>query len=129
VTDETARESAERKRIDWWAAPSLRLHGTLALGLAGCAVASVLEWGRALAGHSIAWVYAFEWPLFAVAGTWVWWRLLHGDEPTARRRRSARRQRAHEAQAPQSADPQLIAWQAYLARLHAADPPGGPPER
>jgi hypothetical protein len=112
------------RRIEWRSAPSLRLHGTLVLGLAGCAVASVIEWGRALSGHPIAWVYAFEWPLFAVAGTWVWWRLLHGDDPAPRRPRPTRK--AAPAPAP---DPQLIAWQAYLERLQAADPPGGPPER
>jgi hypothetical protein len=119
----------ERHGIQWWSAPSLRLHGTLALGLAGCIVASVIEWRRAFAGHSIAWVYAFEWPLFAVAGTWVWWKLLHGEDPAVGRssRRSKRTAVANpEAQPP---DEQLIAWQAYLARLHAADPPGGPPQR
>jgi hypothetical protein len=131
VTEDASRkaENVGHRRIDWWSGPSLRLHGTLALGLAGCAVASVIEWGRALAGHSIAWVYAFEWPLFAVAGTWVWWRLLHGDEPTVRRRRTRRGQRKQDLATAQPADPQLIAWQAYLERLHAADPPGGPPQR
>lgn len=96
----------------------------LALGLAGCAVASVIEWRRALSGHAIAWVYAFEWPLFAAVGTWVWWRLLRGDDPTPRRKKPTRT-----SPAPQEPDPQLVAWQAYLARLHAADPPGGPPQR
>lgn len=131
MTEDAPRdsESDRRPRIAWWSAPSLRLHGTLVLGLAGCAVASVIEWGRALAGHSIAWVYAFEWPLFAVAGTWVWWRLLHGDEPGRRHEKNRRPPRQHDAAVSQPADPQLIAWQAYLARLHAADPPGGPPER
>jgi hypothetical protein len=131
VTADASRdvESGRNRRIDWWSAPSLRLHATLALGLAGCTVASVIEWGRALAGHSIAWVYAFEWPLFAVAGTWVWWRLLRGEEPGMRRRGTRRRQRKEDAVTAHPADPQLIAWQAYLARLHAADPPGGPPER
>ncbi|MBU6148302.1 MAG: hypothetical protein KGP10_09060 [Actinomycetales bacterium] len=30
---------------------------------------------------------------------------------------------------PLPADPQERAWREYLARLHAADPPGGPPPR
>jgi hypothetical protein len=123
VSGDTSRRS-ETRRIEWWSASSLRLHATLALGLAGCAVASVIEWRRALSGHAIAWVYAVEWPVFAVVGTWVWWRLLHGDNPAPRGTKPSRR--PEPAQAP---DPQLIAWQDYLARLHAADPPGGPPER
>ena len=119
----------ERRRIQWWSAPSLRLHGTLALGLAGCVVASVIEWRRAFSGHAIAWVYAFEWPLFAVAGTWVWWKLLHGEDPAPRRttrHRNPSRMPDSEVEPP---DEQLLAWQAYLARLHASDPPGGPPQR
>ncbi|MBO0866624.1 MAG: hypothetical protein J2P16_16315 [Mycobacterium sp.] len=123
MSDATPRRH-EPGRIDWWSTSSLRLHAVLGLGLAGCAAASVIEWRRALSGHAIAWVYAFEWPLFAVVGTWVWWRLLRGDDPAPRRTKPVRK-----AALPQEPDPQLIAWQAYLARLHAADPPGGPPER
>lgn len=112
----------------------LSLHLTLLVGLAGCAVASYIEWRRALSGHVIAWAYAFEWPLFAVLGTWVWWRLLHADSVphkiSAQRGDSAPRglRRATRARATVAPDdPQLVAWQEYLARLHAVDPPGGPP--
>jgi hypothetical protein len=121
---------AGRRSVRWWSPEAVRLHATLAVGLAGCAVASVIEWGRALSGHEIAWVYAFEWPLFAVAGTWTWWRLLRGDSPTRRTRRPGPASRRTPRPVPDPAhDEQLAAWQAYLARLHAADPPGGPPER
>lgn len=109
------------------------LHATLVIGLSGCAVASWIEWHRALSGHVIAWAYAFEWPLFAVLGTWVWWRLLHGDDVRGRVRRPDEeatprptRRRARTTIAPD--DPQLLAWQEYLTRLHTADPPGGPPQ-
>jgi hypothetical protein len=107
------------------------LHLTLLAGLSGCAVASWIEWHRALSGHMIAWAYAFEWPLFAVLGTWVWWRLLHGDDVGRRVRppgaKPAPLRRGRSRPAISSDDPQLVAWQDYLARLHAADPPGGPP--
>jgi hypothetical protein len=104
---------------------ALRLHGTLAAGLLLCAAASWIEWHRALDGHVIAWVYAFEWPFFAVFGTWMWWRLLHGDD---RPRRNLRPERAgrQPARIPQD-DPDLLAWQSYLEQLQAQDPPGGPP--
>lgn len=102
-----------------------RLHLTLVVGLSGCAIASWIEWRRALSGHLIAWVYAFEWPLFAVMGAFVWWRLVHGDDGEVRRR--PRRRKRRPAQTVAADDPHLLAWQDYLARLHAADPPGGPP--
>lgn len=115
MTEENPAPEAVDRPIDWWSRPSLRLHAVLVLGLAGCAVASVIEWRRALSGHTLAWVYAFEWPLFAVVGTWVWWRLLRGDDRPTHRRDAAP---TAESDVP---DVGLIAWQDYLDRLHAAD--------
>ena len=98
---------------------ALRLHAALLAGLALAGSATWLEWTRAQAGHTIAWVYTFEWPLFAVMGTYLWWRLLHTDaEPTG----------STPGPDPDGTpDQDLVAWQAYLDRLHEADPPGGPP--
>jgi hypothetical protein len=108
-------------RIVWSSRYALRLHAILLAGLTLCAVASWIEWTRALDGHLLAWAYAFEWPLFAVLGTGMWWRLLRAESRPARR---GKRDRAPTVDAD---DPELLAWQDYLARLHAADPPGGPP--
>jgi hypothetical protein len=116
-----ANDGAEDHRVRWLAAPALRLHAAMLTGVALAGVATWLEWTRARTGHSIAWVYTFEWPLFAVLGICLWWRLLHAD---------ARPQAGRPPENPQgedAADPDLLAWQAYLARLHEADPPGGPP--
>jgi hypothetical protein len=92
------------------------------LGAPGCFAAGWFELTRALGGRQIAWVYAFEWPLYGVAGTYMWWRMFRTREPVKRERpvRSA----AHDIAAD---DPGLTAWQDYVARLHAIDPPGGPP--
>jgi hypothetical protein len=115
-----------RFRIVWLSRHALRLHGILLAGLTLCALASYLEWSRALEGHTIAWVYAFEWPLFAVLGTGMWWRLLRSETDKRRpQTRPDRRRRASSDVPPD--DPELIAWQRYLERLHAHDPPGGPP--
>ncbi len=100
-------------RTDWWSAGAVKLHLTLLAGLALCAVASWIEWHRALDGVTLAWAYAFEWPLFAVMGTWLWWRLLHGDPP----RRRPKRRRAVIA----DDDPGLVAWREYLAELNGGD--------
>lgn len=105
-------------------ASSLRLHAALAAGLALSGAATWLEWTRAHDGHAVAWVYTFEWPLFALLGMGLWWRLLHAESRPARP--PARPPRPGTAQ---PGDPDLLAWEAYLARLHETDPPGGPPPR
>lgn len=106
-------------RVSLASPAALRLHAALLAGLALAGTATWLEWTRARAGHAVAWVYAFEWPLFAVLGTYLWWRLLHADSEPAQ-------ESILPAPEP-DADLGLLAWQAYLDRLHAADPPGGPP--
>jgi hypothetical protein len=117
-----------RAPVQWWSRTSLRLHVTLVFGLALCGIASWIEWRRALGGHQLAWAYAFEWPLFAVLGTWVWWRLVHDDTPGQRGVPKRRQTRANRhIDAVDADDAGLIAWQNYLDRLHAEDPPGGPP--
>ena len=115
----------DREPVQWRSRTALKLHVTLLAGLALCAVASWIEWRRALDGRTIAWVYAFEWPLFAVLGTYAWWRLVHEDEPRRRRTRRSPRTRIADD------DPGLVAWRAYLDDLHAHEPTesGEPPAR
>lgn len=100
----------------------LRRYAPLVVGVPGCLAAGWFELDRALAGRGIAWVYAFEWPMYAVVGTYVWWRVWHPADPDAAPHRSA-------DDLPVAADPELMAWQGYLARLQRDDPPGGPPSR
>jgi hypothetical protein len=129
-----------RTSTDWsqryLSATALKLHLTLLLAGGGCLAAGWFEWTRALAGREVAWVYAFEWPFFALAGSVLWWRLL----PAAPVRRDSSRVIGHPtsadgparrnvSQAVSASDIGLIAWQEYLARLQASDPPGGPPSR
>ena len=39
---------------------------------------------RALSGNSLSWAYAFEWPFFALYAVYMWWKLLHDEEPDRR---------------------------------------------
>ena len=96
----------------------VKLHIPFALAVAWCLFAGWFELNRARAGRDVAWVYAVEWPLFAILGTGIWWQQLHG--------RSPRRVVRDDSQTPGQLDTGLVAWQEYLGRLQAADPPGGP---
>ena len=123
--------------------PAVRLHLTLAAGLALCIGAFVFEVGRALGGNSLSWAYVFEWPIFAVFAVYMWWNLLHdtdggrsrrpstapvdaagatGDRTTGTGAAPADDGAAPDAGDPSAgaaADPDLAAWQAYLRTMEA----------
>jgi hypothetical protein len=136
-SDPAARAAAAAggPRRDWRSPAALRLHLGLVAGVSLCLFAGWFELTRALAGREVAWVYVFEWPLFAVIGCIMWWRLLayrparDGDEPGSGSQASGEPAPRATAHRPDDADPGLAAWQRYLAELQAADPPGGPPPR
>ena len=127
---EPQRDTRPGEGVQWGSATSWRLHAALVAGLTLAGVATWLEWTRAHAGHAVAWVYTFEGPLFAILGTYLWWRLLHADVPSVPREQRRQRPGAGAGSGAETEpDPELLAWQAYLDRLHRADPPGGPPPR
>ncbi|CAN5684034.1 hypothetical protein BH10ACT8_BH10ACT8_17670 [soil metagenome] len=124
----------------------LRLTLPLVLGVGVCLFAGWFELTRALDGHQIAWVYVFEWPFFAVIGCYMWWRLRtsasegpsaanEAERPSPGRHTRPRGRAIRTAKASDSVstdlaeDPELLAWQRYLAKLQADDPPGAPPPR
>jgi hypothetical protein len=96
------------------------LHVTLAAGLTLCVVAFIIELGRGVHGHWGAWVYVVEWPVFAVFGTFIWWRLLHSDERPLKRAPEAAAA-PKPATTTEASDPELDAWQAYVERLHKSE--------
>jgi len=106
-------------------APSARLRGGAAfrvhLGLFFCLLicipAGAFELSRALGGNELSWAYVFEWPLFAIFGFYMWWKLLHGGEPI--RKRSAGEVAVDEKHAAENTE-QLAAWNAYLEELSAS---------
>jgi hypothetical protein len=123
-------EKRPAARIDWLGAPALKLHATLLVGVTLSATAGWFEWTRALSGHALAWAYSFEWPIFGLMGIYLWWRLLQQNaNGVGAGARSRQRHRAQTASHVPIDDPELAAWEAYVARLHATDPPGGPPTR
>jgi hypothetical protein len=135
----------------WFAPRSLLLHLAVLIWVPGCGVAAWWQVTVALAGNALGWLYAVEWPVFAVLGVFGWWQLLHDSPETVRARRegrkhasaagrvaeaSARDGRLPEVEAPEDvtapaissealaaiqraeeADPDLAAYNAYLATL------------
>jgi hypothetical protein len=95
-------------------AEAMRLHLTLAGGLALCAAAFWFEVRRALGGNELSWAYVFEWPLFAGFAVYMWWQTLHQNR---------RRQRANSAPkvvAPEHVE-MLRNWQAHVRDMAAAE--------
>lgn len=106
-------------------ARALALHLSLLAWLAGCSLADWWQVGRAIHGNQLSYLYAIEWPLFAVLGVLGWYALLHMEKSTEE---EAESRRAYEAQMRATAqaardtqraeeDPALAAYNDHLARL------------
>jgi len=94
----------------------------------------VLGWWqlhRALAGNTLSWAYTFEWPIFAVYGVYMWWKLVHDQDLRPQSAKSPEEGVPSGDKENQSCTPEipvdeaeekrLAAYNAYLARLHAED--------
>lgn len=88
-------------------------------------VATWWQVGRAVGGNQYSYLYAVEWPVFAVAGVFGWWALLHtepaSDEARAERRAEETRLRAEAAARRDrgAEDEALAAYNDHLAQLAA----------
>lgn len=110
---------------------ALGLHFSLILWLAMCVTAAWWQVGRAASGNALSYLYAIEWPVFAVLGVVGWWGLLHIEKPTeeeeAARREYEEKMRLEAAAARvvdavfEPEDDTLAAYNNYLAGL--AEPP------
>lgn len=116
--DEGPEQPARRLR----GVPAVKLHLTLAAGLALCVAAFWFELYRALGGNKLSWLYVFEWPIFAVFAVYMWWNLLHEPDRQRRRRRPPPAEPGGDRRAEEGqGDADLEAWQRYLKDLEAAD--------
>ncbi|MBU6515592.1 MAG: hypothetical protein KGL23_05665 [Acidobacteriota bacterium] len=109
---------------------ALVVHAALVAWLTMCVLAAWWQVGRAFGGNSLSFLYAIEWPCFAVLGFFGWWAMLHVERPTeedeAARREYEERMRAEALAAREAVatrgeeDPQLAAYNDHLARLSVA---------
>ena len=104
---------------------ALGLHFALILWIALCLTAAWWQVGRAINGSSLSYLYAIEWPAFAVLGVLGWFALLNVEKVTEHEEKTRReyeeRMRA-EAQVAreyddENEDPALAAYNDHLADL------------
>jgi hypothetical protein len=84
-----------------------------------CIPAFLFEVKRALSGNTLSWAYVFEWPLLGGYAIYMWKKLLQDE----------RGERTRPPVVFDQEDPELDAWNAYLASVHQNDQPATPDNR
>jgi DNA-binding transcriptional regulator of glucitol operon len=107
--------------IGWHLAMVVSVAGMLALGW--------WQYRRAMAGNALSWAYTFEWPIFAVFAVVFWAKTIRDefhppdiDQAPDREEYavgSGAESRGKELMVREPEDPDLAAYNAYLARLNA----------
>ena len=70
--------------VRWWSGRSVALHVTALAAVVAFGLLARWQVHRALSGNSLSWAYVFEWPFFALAVVYMWWKLLHDDDEPRR---------------------------------------------
>ena len=99
---------------------TFRIHCGLFLAEILCVPAFLFELSRAQSGNTLSWAYVFEWPILGGYAVYMWAKMLkeeRGDDARSRSRR------AH-IDVDATADPELDAWNAYLAKVHGTEVQG-----
>lgn len=118
-------------RERWLSRRAILLHLALVVWDPVCLFAFWWQVHRAFDGNGLSYLYSIEWPLFALAGVWAWWQLVHTDPGTVGR--AAQRRLAALPQSPVAApagpvrhredeDEALSAYNDRLAELAARGP-------
>jgi hypothetical protein len=97
---------------------SFRIHLGLFLAELLCIPAFVFELKRALGGNTLSWAYVVEWPVLGLYAIYMWRKLL-GEVHREQRGEDREVNRAQATHVEEEDDPQLKAWNDYLATLHA----------
>ena len=117
----------------FFSARAIGLHLALLGWLAMCGAAAYWQIGRAAQGNQLSFLYAIEWPCFAIMGFFGWWALLHMEKVTEHqaqarrdyeelmRAKAAEARLAAEQQQAEADDPALAAYNDHLAALSERD--------
>ena len=103
---------------------AITLHLALIAWVAICIAAAWWQVGAAILGNSLSYLYAVEWPAFAVLGVFGWYALLNSEKVTEdqeiERREYEEKMRAEAQLARQvetEEDPALAAYNDHLAEI------------
>lgn len=117
-------------RQRWFSRRALGLHLAALVVVPMCLLAWWWQVTRASDGNTLSYLYAVEWPCFALVGVYVWWSLLHTDPDAvgarAQRRAAARGGTAttvtHPPRRREDEDEALAAYNDRLAELSRQGP-------
>jgi hypothetical protein len=87
-----------------------RIHLGLFLAELICIPAFIFEVSRALSGNTVSWAYVVEWPLLGGYAVYMWRKML----------REERDDDVRPLAVQEPDDPELQAWNAYLAKIHSS---------
>ncbi|MHB1929958.1 MAG: hypothetical protein ACYDEN_14945 [Acidimicrobiales bacterium] len=111
----------ERWTVRWFRKRALVYHLLLVVIVPGCTTAADWQIHRAIGGNLLSWLYAVEWPLFAVLAVVGWWQLIHEDPARVEARKVERIRRA--ATSGPFVPPPPDATSGFLHPLQAASHP------
>ncbi len=97
---------------------TFRIHLGLVIAESICIPAGIFELSRALHGNLLSWAYVIEWPGLAIYAVFMWSKMLK-EERGEDERSQAEPERIERQQ---SDDPELKAWNDYLASVHGVKP-------
>ncbi len=120
------------RQVRWVAPRALVAHLLVLCFVPGCLIAGWWQATVAMSGNGLSYLYAFEWPVFAIFSVVLWWNFLHDDpdEVGGRRLRELRRDESisgerAELRSPdfrtEDEDDELRAYNDYLAQLAQRD--------
>ena len=107
----------------WFSPRAILLHLTLVGWVSGCLAAAWWQIARAADGNVLSYLYAVEWPVFAIAGVLGWYALLNIEQVTEVQEQARReyeekmRQEAQQARDVEGESPELAAYNNHLAEL------------
>jgi DNA-binding transcriptional regulator of glucitol operon len=118
-------------RERWLSKRAFALHVAVLVFVPGCGLAAWWQITRATDGNGLSYLYAVEWPIFAILSAYFWWMFIHTDYETVGLKGMRRQAATASAPAPVSSpappvlevdDPELAAYNARLAALAAEGP-------
>ena len=107
----------------WFSPRAILLHITLIGWVSGCLAAAWWQIARAADGNALSYLYAIEWPIFAIAGVLGWYALLNVEKVTEAQEQARReyeekmRREAQQARDVDTESPELAAYNNHLAAL------------